>query len=467
MIKKRPEMLKWVEENSLLPKSNENFIEHIYSAVNQYDFICPEGNKKRLKNWKDGVIGCSPTVKECNCARNKLAEGISKTKLNYSQEEKDKIHNKRIETMVGRYGVPYNSQREDIKHIICKSKLSDEKFNKLNDYDWLDEEYNNKLRTGVDIGKELNVDYSTVLWYCKKHGFKIRQRGGYSMTEIDIQNYIKSLGFDCQQSNWDILNKKEIDLFIPSKNIAIEIDGLYWHGFNPNDKELIKSENPNRHLDKTIECENKGIQILHITDWEWNNKQDIIKSILSSKFGITNKIFARKCIIKKIQTHTAKDFFDINHLQGHINAGNYYGLFYNNELVQCISLGKNRFDKNENYKELYRMCSKLNLTVVGGFSKLIKFAKNDLQCNIITYCDRSKSNGNGYLNSGFKFIKYTEPGFFWTDGDIIYSRFKCQRKPLKKWLVNFDESLSVSENMFNNGYRRFYDCGNLVFSYEK
>ena len=34
---------------------------------------------------------------------------------------------------------------------------------------------------------------------------------------------------------------------------------------------------------------------------------------------------------------------------------------------------------------------------------------------------------------------------------------------LKNKLSSFDNNKTESENMFNNGYRRIWDCGNLVF----
>ena len=59
-----------------------------------------------------------------------------------------------------------------------------------------------------------------------------------------------------------------------------------------------------------------------------------------------------------------------NHIQGSINRGEYFGLYYENELIQIIQIGKSRFKKEES--ELLRMATKLNYEVIGGFSKLLK-----------------------------------------------------------------------------------------------
>jgi len=49
---------------------------------------------------------------------------------------------------------------------------------------------------------------------------------------------------------------------------------------------------------------------------------------------------------------------------------------------------------------------------------------------------------------------------------ILYPRVKFQKYKLKD-LEAFDPSLTESEIMFNSGYRRIYDAGNLVYLWKK
>ena len=113
--------------------------------------------------------------------------------------------------------------------------------------------------------------------------------------------------------------------------------------------------------------------------------------------------------------------------------------------------------------ELHRLCSKIGVNVIGGASKLLKSLRHKTNAPIISYCDRSKSSGAGYLSMGFKFVGFSNPGYFWTSGSHVFSRFKCQKKQLAKWLDTFDASKTEAQNMFDAGYRRFYDCGNFIF----
>jgi hypothetical protein len=359
-----------------------------------------------------------------------------------------------------KYGVSYNSQREEIKPILKKSKLSIDTHNILNDYDWLNKEYEKNKRTSVDIASELDVHNSTVIEYLKKNGFQIRQYSNYSIEEIEIQEFLKSLNISFIENDRKILDGKELDIFIPDKKFAIEVNGLYWHSYGKYDVEKINS-----HLYKTQKCEKKDISLMHITDWEWNNSRDIIKSMIKSKLGLNQRIPARKCNIREISTKDAKHFFEETHLQGFIGSAHYVGLFYNESLVMCMSFGKNRFG---NGVELHRLSSKKGITVVGGASKLIKYYINKYDINeIITYCDYSKSYGNGYKSIGFNYIGKTQLNYFWTDKTNIIPRYKTQHSNMKNIIGNlYDPNLSERENMMNAGFRRYWGCGNLIFKYK-
>lgn len=127
-----------------------------------------------------------------------------------------------------------------------------------------------------------------------------------------------------------------------------------------------------------------GIRLIHILDYYWNTKKDICEDIIRAALGkLEIKISARKCEVKEIDSKVYKDFLNKYHIQGAVNSGIRYGLFYKNELVQYIGLGKSRFKKDE--IELHRMCTKGNTQVLGGFSKLIKHCN---QKHIISYIDR-------------------------------------------------------------------------------
>ena len=257
-----------------------------------------------------------------------------------------------------------------------------------------------------------------------------------------------------EKNNRNILNGEELDIYIPSKKLAIEFNGLYWHS------DLFKDKN--YHLNKTLACEEKEIRLIHIFEDEWTNKKEICKSIINSALGIyEQKIFARKCTFEKISNEKAKEFLNKNHIQGSVN-GEHYGLIYDDDLVQIISLGKSRFKKNE--MELYRMCTKLNTQVVGGFSKLMKHQPYD---EIISYVDKRLFDGKGYEKSNFEFVSNSSPNYFYVKNGERFNRLKFQKHKLINTLKIFNANLSEKENMNQNGYSRIYDCGNLKLCWKR
>lgn len=457
LIKKNYEILKWIDDNSKI--NSGTLKDKIYSAISGESNVCPLGKLKTVSRISKGFKNCGPAA-ICECTKRELSLSISKTKQNQSKEEKSKINKKRASTMLKKYGVEFNSQRPDIKHIWQVPKITKESFEKLNNYDWLNTEYNAKKRSLVDIADELNVYYSTVGEYCKKFNFEIRQTTSYSLCEKEVGDYIESLGFNCLRNDWSTINK-ELDIFIPSKNLAIEINGLYWHSYH---KSSTKPENKFKHVEKTQLASDQNVQLLQFTDFEWINKTDIVKAIIKSKLGINKKIPARKCTVKEVPKTLEKEFINLYHIQGFVPSLKAVGLYFNDELMSIMSVGKTRYTNKADY-ELLRYCTKTDITIVGGGSKLLKELSKHFD-SIISYCDLSRANGSSYKKIGFQEIGTTGPGYFWTDGNTVFSRYKCQKKQLKRWLASFDENLSESENMFNAGYRRFYDCGNKIFLFK-
>lgn len=454
IIKSSPEMLNWVKKNSII--TSDYIPELVYSALYGETNICVNKNQKKFVNITQGFSGCGP-AKICKCTYDSIQQSVIKTKSKFTDDKRKEINEKRNITMIEKYGVAYNSQRDDIHHIWKKPKINTDVFEKLSDYNWLNQEYNINKRTAVDIANELNVYYGTVIDYCINHNFTIRQRTNYSVVELSIMKFLDAHNIQHEHGNWKTIGK-ELDIYIPSKNIAIEVNGLYWHSYHP---DTNKPENKTRHLEKTKLAGEHGIDLIHITDFEWNNKTEIVQAMLLSKLGKNTRIGARQCTIKELSLFEEKEFINQYHIQGYIPSNFSIGLFYKNELISLMSVGKSRFNKEAEY-ELLRYCTKAGLTVVGGGSKLISTIKN--RCSsIITYCDLSKSTGKSYMSIGFKFLRDTGPGYFWTDGNVVISRFKAQRSQLKRWLKTYDPNLSESENMFLAKFRRFHDCGNRVF----
>jgi len=372
----------------------------------------------------------------------------------------ESANKKRSNTMKELYGVEYNSQRTKVKEILSASKLknvNDVALKHLEDYDWMINEYIDNQRTLVDIAEELNVFYGTVRDYCIKHGFEIRQRTNYSLQEKELGQFLNSLNIE-YISDRTVLNGKEIDLLVKDKNLGIELNGVYWHSYN----RFESMQEKNNHLQKTLDCISSGITLMHIWDIEWIDKKEIVKSMISSRLGFSRRIYARNCIIKIVDTNQTKLFLNQNHIQGFTGSTVNLGLYHDEELVMLITFGKPRFNKEYDW-ELIRMATKNGINVVGGASKLLTNFRNNYTGSIICYADRRFGEGGVYSKIGFKYERSTSPGYYWTDGNFVWNRTKFQKSKLKNLLNTYDESKSEAENMFDNKYRRLWDCGVNVY----
>jgi hypothetical protein len=285
---------------------------------------------------------------------------------------------------------------------------------------------------------------------------------GYSIVEEEIKEFIQThYSGKIEIKNKTLLSSyHEIDIYLPEANIAIEVNGVYWHS-------EIMGKYKNYHLYKTQQCEEKNISLFHILDYEWIYKKPLIQSIILNKLGKTpNKIYARQCVIKEIDNNTSKEFLNDNHLYGNCSSKQKIGLYYKDELVSLMTFGGYRFNKHKNEAELLRFCNKLNTNVVGAASKLLKYFIKKYGNNykkIISFADRRYSTGNMYRKIGFDFIKFTPPSYFYHKNNQIFNRMNFQKHTLSKKLEKFDSNLTETENMHNNGYKKIWDCGNYKF----
>lgn len=280
-----------------------------------------------------------------------------------------------------------------------------------------------------------------------------------SSIEKNICNFLDENSIKYEPSYKILKNKQEIDIFIPDFNFGIEVDGLYWHN------ELFVEDN--YHLNKTKQCKELGIDLIHIFEDEYKYKFDIVKSILKYKLNlISSTIFGRKCEIKEIKQKECREFLNANHIQGNVNSKVRIGLFHNNELVSVMTFSKGRIimgGKQDEW-ELSRFCNKINHKVVGAADKLFKyFIKTYIPVKIISYSDKRLFNGNMYRQLGFAEKNHSKPNYWYIINDLRYHRFNFRKSILVK--EGYDKNMTEHEIMFERKIYRIYDCGNIRWEY--
>lgn len=256
-----------------------------------------------------------------------------------------KVKEKATKTMIKRYGAKNVSQ---VKSIMSKIALKNKKigYRRL-----LSNNYVEPLFTFEFYQKH---DYNYPFQYkCKKCGrsFKASRDSNFhrlprcrkcyptihnkSKQEDEVFQYINGL-IECNQTNKNIIFPYEVDIYIPSKQLAIEYDGLFWHS----------SQNkvpPKYHIRKSVLCKQKGIQLIHIFEDEWLYKKDIVKKFLRRQLvSDYNLIDLAQCEKKNVSLKEAVKFHNSNSLSP-FNIDCDYHLIYNhnNQNILCISIKDN------------------------------------------------------------------------------------------------------------------------------
>lgn len=273
---------------------------------------------------------------------------------------------------------------------------------------------------------------------------------GYSKAEKEILEFVKdNVECDVLENTRDIISPRELDIYIPEYNFAIEYNGLYWHTNQYVTKEY--------HKEKTEACMQKDIDLMHIFSDQWAENKDIVKSMILHRLGKSpHVVYARECEVKKLNKNKEfEDFFEDNHIDGHTKSSYAYALMYDGDIISCLSIRTPMH--YDNAREIARFATKLRHHVPGAFSRLFKYAKEDIKENgydkVITYADLRYGEGSVYEINGFDFLKETKLNYWYTDGKTRVSRHKVQAT----------DELSERELAEKLKLQRVYGCGNNTY----
>ncbi|MDR1019016.1 MAG: hypothetical protein LBM02_10000 [Lachnospiraceae bacterium] len=284
-----------------LKKTTEQFIEECIGKFgNRYDYsyvnykhnkikvqiICPihgifEQKPNNHLNGQ-GCPKCVNTFKKDNDSFVNDSKLIHGDKYDYSRVEY-KNNKTKVEIICREHGIFYQRPNIHLKGNGCskctkKFKKDDYIFtteSKLihgNKYDYSEVEYEN-IKTKVKI-------------ICPKHGIFYQRPGEHlkgkgcsrcttqiSKPEIEVQEFVKSLGFEIQTNIRKLIKPYELDIYIPSLKKAIEFNGWYWHYHSDNFE-------PKKHGKKSKLCKERNIRLLHLRGDLWNSKKEKIKLVI-------------------------------------------------------------------------------------------------------------------------------------------------------------------------------------------
>ena len=263
--------------------------------ADKVSIICPEhGEFVQLASNHLNGLGCY------HCGMDRL-KNFNKESVSNIKVSLDKLHN-------GKYSYAffdtYESKRYSLIEIVCpehgifKQKLgkhlSGAGCQKCNGGIRLTyEEVLGRLkRLHPDLDYSKFTDYrnmrdGTIIVGCKIHGdfatsvYKLQDQRVpcpeckdkfVSSQELKLQEWLSSKGIHFTTHDRKIIEPHELDLVVPGHNLAIEVNGVYWHS--------IEFKDEHYHYNKWQRCLDSGIRLLQFYDVEIDNQFDMITGII-------------------------------------------------------------------------------------------------------------------------------------------------------------------------------------------
>lgn len=375
--------------------------------------------------------------------KNRIVESNRKNLgVDYPMQSKDVLDKSRV-TSLEKYGTEYPNQSEIVKQHIKESSL------RIYGVE-------HPFMSDVVIGKVLNTNLERYgvpcyLMLTKRWEEANDSKPNRDFAELlDDNNITYEREFRCGKYSYDF----------KIGNNLVEINPTATHNthFNPYGKNRIDDM---YHFNKSNIANVIGYNVIHVFDWDDKGK---IISLLKNR----DTLYARKCVVRLVDSVECNQYLMAYHLQGKCNNQTIrLGLYYSNQLVSLMTFGKSHFNKNYEY-ELLRYCASHN--VIGGAEKLFKyFVDNYKPKSIVSYCDTSKFSGKVYDTLGFKYVKTNSPRKHWyskkekrhiTDGLLLSQGYD------RLFKENHGKGTSNEELILARGYLPVYDCGQATYVWE-
>ena len=399
------------------------------------------------------------------------AAKISATHKSKTKDEKDEIYNKRRKTSLERYGdenVQNVQAVKDKRKATMKERFGYDCFFGSNAHaqsiqDWSMKNFGVKhfsqshCKNLNDMNKDFilknfvkdkrfqifemmeyfNVSESFVNKWKRNNNVAIPNKIIKSKNQQYIYDAINVNITDKLYNTKKVIPPLELDIYIPSAKLAIEYNGRMHHSRGVSNNEVFNTPDfpIDYHLNKTLKCLEKGVELLHIFD---NESKDLWISFIHSKLGFNKSVAFDDCNVRKISNTERAEFLTDNHILGDIESEYCFGVFYNGELI--FTLG---YSFSNNTTEIKSICHKMNYYTANFVSKVIGQNIDDFVGNVVYYFDRRLGFPKHLLGTEFEIIETLKPECFYFKNDKDeFHRFK-------------------SDSNYKS-YRQIWNCGKFL-----
>lgn len=275
-----------------------------------------------------------------------------------------------------------------------------------------------------------------------------------SKAEEDIKDYLESLNLIVEGSNRKILKGKELDLYVPARNIAVEFNGIYWHT-------ELRGKDSSYHNNKWKACKDKSIQLLQIWEDDWRLKPELVKQTLVSKFASDSCRVAS--VVVELSEQQASSFLDENHLLGAAVGDHYFGLTVDGDIDSLQAVLAVNSDAVSNSLELVRFASSEGALV--DFKALLAHMVSMLKPVSVSFvADNCSFEGEVFAAGGFKIVGSVAPDYMYV---IRNNRVPRSEYPLERFQSDpkllWEAELTEMELADLNGLARIWDAGKTLY----
>lgn len=410
------------------------------------NYLQSEEGKKKIAQTNFEKYGAANPFSDKDIQEQIRKTNLEKLGVEYPTQS-EIVREKSRKTCLDKYGVEFVSQNDTIKEQIRKTNI--ERYGHptpIQNKNIFSKMIKARIKSGniltfngktiKEIAKEHSKSYHSFRANVYKYGID------YALSIEPKENGLEKLFKDMLDKNnisysrHLVVNKRNTD-FVLSNGTIVECNGNYWHS-----DQVIKDKR--YHSTKQKDYTEVNRRSFFFREDEIENKLQIIESIVLNHLGKSNRIYARLCAIKPVPKLDAKQFLIENHLMGP-GSGKSFGLFFNDKLISLIQIRCKNIE-NKIY-EISRFCTVLNTTVIGGFSKLLKFTENTIDMSeLFTFIDLRYGTGEYLPKLGFKENK-TFLSFKWVNHTEVLGRMKFP-----------------GDSGYKFGYAKVWDCGQKKFT---
>lgn len=284
-----------------------------------------------------------------------------------------------------------------------------------------------------------------------------------SKAEIEICEYLVKHNIEYVANDRSVIGPREIDIYIPSKHIGIEYNGILYHaeGSNHIDKYY--------HYNKMLDCKKNDVSLVTIFEDEFTYHRNAVYTKLDRLFGIGKKENSVGNIhIDYIDKATAKEFIETNDTCDIKTVDVYLGVYSDEILIGAVT-----FQNIKQSTWQIADCIFINNNPDTLKQAFEFFIKTYAPSKVYGYADRRwviDEANNVYTSMGLKFDSYTQPDFAYINSSRTkykrYYRTGINKESLLQANPQLSNELTEAEILQTLGYRRIWDCGYVKYVYE-